>query len=409
MRRSALLILFVVLLAAGGSTGRAAAGPVTATNTATTTDLLNLRGGPSLADKILLVMPAGSLVTLTGQRSNGFWPVIYNGRSGWASGDYLRLDQGAPSAAGTAVTTDQLNLRSGSSLGNAVLTVIPRGAVVTLTGQSSNGFRSVSYNGWTGWAHTDYLRVTDLTPSGGAATTLDDLNLRSGPSTGHTVVAVIPLGSTVTLTGQSSNGFRAVSHNGRSGWAFAQYLSFGPEPPDTGAPLPFDVTNPIVGQTRGSAERAIAFATRAGADRLDQVRLYITEIYRLAPRIGFDPAILVAQSAHETGYWKSTWWRERLNPAGLGITGNPQQEAGSATFANGTLAARAQIAHMHAEVFGNSQPLPDVLQGADQSYQAPFRAGWAGTVRAIHDLNGRWAMDSAYDVKVVRLMKEIYG
>lgn len=407
MRRFLLLVLCALMAATTLPGSPAGAAP--ATNTATATDALNLRGGPSLADRILAVMPVGSHVTLTGQHSNGFWPVIYNGRAGWAASDYLRRDQGTPSAAGTAIATDALNLRGGSSLGSAILTVMPRGAIVTLTGQASNGFRAVSYNGWSGWASAGYLRVTDNTPSSGTATTLDDLNLRDGPSTGRAVLTVIPLGSAVTLTGQSSNGFRAVSWKGRQGWAFAQFLGFGTKPPDGGSPLPFDVTNPIAGPARGSAARAIAFASRAGAARMDQVRLYIAEIYRLAPRIGFDPAILVAQSAHETGYWRSAWWRNRLNPAGLSITGNPQQEAGSATFANGTMAARAQIAHMHAEVFGDSQPLPNVLQGADQSYQAPFRAGWAGKVRTIHDLNGTWAQDTAYDVKLVRLMKELFG
>ena len=444
MRRSGLLALFALLLAVPWIPGNAGAAPTVTTNTATTSDYLNLRSGPSLADRVLVVMPTGSRVVLTGATSNGFYPVTYNGRDGWAAASYLTLDQSTPSPAGAATATDVLNLRTGPGLAHKVLTVMPAGAKVTLTGQSSNGFRSVSYNGWSGWASAQYLAVTGTTPApAGTALTSDDLNLRSGPSTTYKVLAVMPTGSKVTVKGQSSNGFHAVTFNGLDGWAFSQYIMFDdgplPEPPPPTPtprqttptprlvtptplpptptptlappvpPLPFDVTNPIVGPTRGSAEQAIGFATRAGSDRLDDVILYINEIYRLAPQIGFDPAILVAQSAHETGYWKSKWWRERLNPAGLGITGNPQQEAGSATFANGTLAARAQIAHMHAEVFGSSQPLPDVLQGADQSYQAPFRAGWAGTVRTIHDLAGTWAMDAAYDAKVVRVMKEIFG
>ena len=44
-------------------------------------------------------------------------------------------------------------------------------------------------------------------------------------------------------------------------------------------------------------------------------------------------------------------------------------------FPSGTIAARAQIAHMHAEVFGNSQPLPIELQGIDPTYQRVFEAG----------------------------------
>ena len=65
---------------------------------------------------------------------------------------------------------------------------------------------------------------------------------------------------------------------------------------------------------------------------MDEVERYIREVYRLGPQIGFDPAILVAQSALETNYWRDDWWALRLNPAGLGITGDPAQESASPTF-----------------------------------------------------------------------------
>ena len=40
-------------------------------------------------DTVLLVMPFGASVTLTGQSQNGFLSVSYNGSAGWASADYL--------------------------------------------------------------------------------------------------------------------------------------------------------------------------------------------------------------------------------------------------------------------------------------------------------------------------------
>jgi uncharacterized protein YraI len=387
-------------------------------NTATTTDALNLRAGPSLGDRVITVMPKGSQVILTGQSRNGFLPVTYSGLTGWAHSDYLKRNQTQPSPAGSATTTDYLNLRNGPSLGNRVLTVMPARAKVTLTGQISNGFRSVSYNGWTGWASAQYLAVTNTTPTPtGTATTTDALNLRSGPSTAYTVLAVMPSRARVNVLGQSSNGFEAVTYNGQRGWAFSQYLAYSsppappPPPPDVKPPVkvaPFAATNPIIGPTRGSVDQVMGYAKRRGSQRMDDLRDYVTEIYRLAPQIGFDPAILIAQSELETNGWTSKWWVQRLNPAGLGITGDPKQELTSATFANGTLAARAQIAHMHAEVIGSAQALPDILQGVDATYQAPFRAGWAGTIRTIHDLAGTWAADSAYDTKIVKRANEIF-
>lgn len=57
--------------------------------TAYTTDSLNLRSGPSTRDSVILVMPTGTAVMLTGRESNGFAGVRYNGEAGWASQDYL--------------------------------------------------------------------------------------------------------------------------------------------------------------------------------------------------------------------------------------------------------------------------------------------------------------------------------
>lgn len=142
---------------------------------------------------------------------------------------------------------------------------------------------------------------------------------------------------------------------------------------------------------------------------MDEVELYIQEVYRLAPTIGFDPAILVAQSALETGYWTSDWWAERLNPAGLGITGDPAAEKESTYFESGTISARAQLAHMHAEVYGRSQELPAILQGVDKTYEHVFQAGWAGTIRTIEDLSGTWAVDPLYHTKIVRVANELFG
>jgi uncharacterized protein YraI len=404
--------------------------------TATVTESLNLRKGPSLADDVVTVLPAGAVVTVTGEARNGYRSVTWSGYSGWAHADWLRFGtttqpppqpkpepKSEPGPQTTGVTTDSLNLRAGPGASYNVIAVIPAGTKIVLTGETSDGYRAVTWNGKSGWAHGDWITPDGAEPTPtGTATATDNLNLRAGPATSYRVLTLIPAGTTVTLTGQTNNGFHSVTWNGYTGWAFSAFLSTGattppkpepepePEPPPgpgTGV-TPFDVTNTIVGATRGSADGAIAFARSAGAVRMDEVERYIREVYRLAPQIGFDPAILVAQSALETGYWKSDWWSLRLNPAGIGVTGDPAQNSASPTFPSGTVAARAQIAHMHAEVFGNSRPLPQVLQGVDPTYQRVFEAGWAGTIRTINDLAGTWAVDPQYGHKIVRVGREIF-
>lgn len=398
------------------------AAPPSPNATATTTDALNLRSGAALTYPVVTVLPAGSMVTLTGQNVNGFLSVTYEGYSGWAYSSYLNVGGTTPPPPppvpeATVTTTTELNLRTGPGTSFAVIQVIPAVSRLILTGQTANGFSSVSYNGRTGWASTMYLQVDGTVPEPvTTATATDDLNMRSGPATSYSVITVIPTGSGITLTGQTNNGFHSVSYNGYSGWAFSAFLDLGSTsppsppvtPPTTGGDAPFDVTNAIVGPARGDATRAIAYARAAGAVRMDEVEQYVWEIYRLAPQIGFDPALLVAQSALETGNWRSDWWLYRLNPAGIGVTGDPAQNSDSPTFADGTMAARGQIAHMHAEVYGRSRPLPDVLQGVDPTYQHVFEAGWAGTIRTLEDLAGTWAADPHYDAKLVRVAQDIF-
>lgn len=430
-----------------------------ATGTATTTDSLNLRAGAGTSFTVVTVMPRGASVTLTGQSANGFHQIGWNGQTGWASGQYLDFGSTTPtppppvqpdptpppsmqppaSPSGTAVTTDSLNLRVGPRTTERVVVVMPAQSRVVLTGRSQNNFLELSYNGKTGWAHRDYLAIdgTTLAPSTSAVTT-DSLNMRSGPATSYEVLTLMPRGAKVTLTGQTNNGFHSVSYNGFTGWAFSAYLNLGtgsvtpprpaptptqppaPTPTQPPAPTPtisppppadivFDGTNSIIGPVRGTPEEAIAFASRAGALHMDEVERYIHEVYRLAPQIGFDPAIIISQSALETGYWKSPWWETRLNPAGLGITGDPRQENTSPVFESGIISARAQLAHMHAEVYGNKQPLPTDLQGVDPTYQHVFNAGWAGTIVTIEDLSGTWAVDPLYHTKIVRVANEIFG
>lgn len=70
--------------------------------TSTTTANLNLRSSPSMTGTILTVMPNSTSVQITGEVQNGWYPVTYNGQTGWASATYLTAPQApAPAPAPT--------------------------------------------------------------------------------------------------------------------------------------------------------------------------------------------------------------------------------------------------------------------------------------------------------------------
>lgn len=188
---------------------------------------LNLRTGPGTRRKVILVMPAGSIVTNVGGRKNGFRQVSYQGTVGWAYEDYLEVSNGGstdtPIPVGFGTTTSGVNFRAQPSTGSQVYQVIPEGTTVEVFDAFGNGFRMVGYANRTGWVHMDYLEEAGV--PAGYLTTSTSLNLREGPSTGSRIIVTMPGGSSVRATDELSNGFRRVNYQGTNGWAYDDYLS----------------------------------------------------------------------------------------------------------------------------------------------------------------------------------------
>jgi len=153
----------------------------------TSPDGLNLRAGPDTSYPVLMVMPAGAQVSIVGSAQNGIWlPVVYNGQSGFADSEYIATGgttivasgvgssnaatlagTPTPSLSGTAVVLppDGLNLRSGPSSSAGIITVMPGGARVTITGLAQNGtWLPVVYNGQSGFADGAYLSLNGSDP-----------------------------------------------------------------------------------------------------------------------------------------------------------------------------------------------------------------------------------------------------
>lgn len=223
-------------------------------DSAVTTSALNLRKGPSTKNTVILVMPSGASLDVLGGAANGFYKVSYNGRTGYAFGDYIDVggsasasggDSSGGGATGGATVTSSLNLRSRPSTSASIILVMPSGASVSLTGNQQNGFLELTYKGTGGWGYADYISTGGGSSGGsssgsgsggsqdagggnaGSATTTSALNLRTGPGTGYAVILVMPSGAGVTLTGSSQNGFLGVTYQGTTGWASSSYLNSG--------------------------------------------------------------------------------------------------------------------------------------------------------------------------------------
>lgn len=137
---------------------------------AITNDAVNIRSGPSLADPILGTVNTGTSLLLTGENISGWLSVSYDGYQGYVYGAFLTQDGETPmeeapaeetpeesGATGSRWTLDAVNLRNGASLGDSVISVIPAGTEVWLTGAIGNGFAEVETGEGIGWIAVEYL------------------------------------------------------------------------------------------------------------------------------------------------------------------------------------------------------------------------------------------------------------
>ena len=212
--------------------------PVAFDGTAVVEAATNFRSDASLNAGVIVVLPAGTTVSVSDQVTNGFRYSQYNGTNGWIYDLALSPteqnggDGGDGSQNYSATTTAPLNLRDAPN--GSVILVMPEGASVTVTGSASSGFLPVEYlgTGVRGWASADYLSVEGNSspgedgPASYPATTTAALNLRTSPVDGS-ITLVIPAGSTVYVTGDARQGYLPVAYNGAPGWASSLYIRSG--------------------------------------------------------------------------------------------------------------------------------------------------------------------------------------
>lgn len=173
--------------------------------------------------------------------------------------------------------------------------------------------------------------------------------------------------------------------------------------------VPLQPADALMHAPRGDADGVYRFAEAVGSARLPDTRAYLDEIYRLAPLVGLDPAILVGQSALETGYWRGKFWVSDLNPAGIRITNDDQPT--SFHWATGADAARGHIYHLYVYAAGvpPAGHLLDQYRALDPRVQNAVDAGYAGTKTTIQSLEGSWATMSLYAQGLCNKANEILG
>ena len=222
-------------ISAGSGTGEAPPEVVIAT----TTDMVNLRSGPSLADVIIDTLDEGTAVSISGESLDGWFAVSIGQTMGFIHGAYLT--QGVPeidakAGPGVRYTLDQVRLRSGPGTSYRTIDILPLGIRLDFTGEVQGSYAKVFSSYGNGWVAAQYIGPT--APSGGSGGgtryTIDTVNLRSGPSTSYRSLAYLPIAVKLTLTGEQENGFAKVSTTYGTGWVYTQYIGKAAPATETG-------------------------------------------------------------------------------------------------------------------------------------------------------------------------------
>ncbi|MCL2177239.1 MAG: peptidoglycan-binding protein [Firmicutes bacterium] len=127
-----------------------------------------------------------------------------------------------PGLSGTVTTEGgNLNVRSAPNTGAPIIGSLPNGASVTITGEQNGWLRIIFQNG-EGWISGQFVRINPtparVTTQGG------NLNMRSAPNTTSSVIATIPNGTNLQITGIEGDFFQT-TFNGRTGFVSRQFVT----------------------------------------------------------------------------------------------------------------------------------------------------------------------------------------
>lgn len=132
-------------------------------------------------------------------------------------------------AASGTVTATVLNVRSGGSTNDSVITTITKGTTVEIL-STSGEWHNISVNGVTGYVHSSYISSggsSSAAASGSSGTVnVSALNLRSSASTSASKVGLAYKGQTVSILATEGSWYK-VSINGTTAYVYAEYINVG--------------------------------------------------------------------------------------------------------------------------------------------------------------------------------------
>lgn len=209
---------------------------------------LNVCSGPGLNHSVIGSLARGETVTVTGPSAGGWAPVRFQGRRAYVAAQYLSGVRGTTAVAASgsssaARTVADLNVRTGAGTDNPVVTTLPRGTRMTLTGRTQGDWSQISLKGRPLWVNNAWIAggpaatspVSSATVTSRARATTA-LMIRSSARSDFRSLGTIASGSLLDLTGVKKNGVTQILWQGHLRWVNSSFLT--PVAGTSGAPTP---------------------------------------------------------------------------------------------------------------------------------------------------------------------------
>lgn len=164
-------------------------------------DGLRLRGKANTSSAILSMAYRGEKVDVLEDAGSGWYKVTYCGKTGYMSGEYLKLEGALPTAA------------QPEEISQPEQAAEPEEAAEPETAQPEEIAEE----------ETPAAAAPDLGSGKVDLESYDVLNFRCGPATGCKKLGVIPGGAVLTLL-EEQDGWYKVTYNGREGYVCANYI-----------------------------------------------------------------------------------------------------------------------------------------------------------------------------------------
>ena len=198
-----------------------------------TANWLNVRSRPSLGGEVLRRVPRNAILDLLG-RSQDWFEVPHNERTGFVHGGYLEILDGAGPLRGV-VTASALNVRAQPEAEAETLGTVPRDSVIDILGEDGQ-WLEIEFGDRFGYVHANYVdRLLAETARNGLVAA-DLLNVRAGPSLDGPILHTLQRDTVVEITDAVAEWLR-IRLAGGAGWVHGEFVEHLGEAPAEPVPL----------------------------------------------------------------------------------------------------------------------------------------------------------------------------